>query len=92
MAAAVGLSHSRVQRIWHAHGLRPHLVETFKISRDALAPSVLHLKICADFGAVQPAPIRRNAHGSGTSAIRDRRAYSSKHGLMPLGSCRLAAA
>jgi transposase len=27
MAAAAGLSYSSVQRIWRAHGLRPHLVE-----------------------------------------------------------------
>jgi hypothetical protein len=23
-----------VRRIWHAHGLKPHLVKTFKVSRD----------------------------------------------------------
>jgi hypothetical protein len=23
-----------VRRIWHAHGLKPHLLKTFKISRD----------------------------------------------------------
>jgi transposase len=34
MAAAAGISYSSVQRIWHAHGLKPHLIETFKISRD----------------------------------------------------------
>ena len=34
MAAATGLSHSSVQRIWQAHGLKPHRVETFKVSRD----------------------------------------------------------
>lgn len=34
MAKAVGLSHSSVQRIWQAPGLKPHLVNTFKISRD----------------------------------------------------------
>src|SRR6266700_5519362 len=34
MAAAAGISHTSVQRIWHAHGLKPHLVETFKVSRD----------------------------------------------------------
>src|SRR5215831_19210237 len=34
MAAAAGISYSSVQRIWRAHGLKPHLVETFKISRD----------------------------------------------------------
>ena len=34
MAAAVGLSRSSVQRIWKAHGLKPHLVKTFKLSND----------------------------------------------------------
>jgi transposase len=34
MAAAVGLSEASVRRIWHAHGLKPHLVETFKVSND----------------------------------------------------------
>jgi transposase len=34
MAAAVGLSEASVRRIWHAHGLKPHLVRTFKISKD----------------------------------------------------------
>jgi transposase len=34
MAAAVGISPASVRRIWHAHGLKPHRVETFKISND----------------------------------------------------------
>ncbi len=34
MAVAAGVSYSSVQRIWQAFGLKPHLVETFKISRD----------------------------------------------------------
>jgi transposase len=34
MAASVGLSRSSVQRIWQAHGLKPHLVKTFKLSTD----------------------------------------------------------
>ena len=34
MAKAVGLSPASVQRIWKAHGLKPHLVRTFKLSRD----------------------------------------------------------
>jgi transposase len=34
MAAAAGISYSSVQRIWRAHGLKPHLVATFKVSRD----------------------------------------------------------
>ena len=33
MAAVAGVSYSSVQRIWRAHGLKPHLVETFKVSR-----------------------------------------------------------
>ena len=34
MARAVGLSYTSVQRIWKAHGLKPHLVKTFKLSND----------------------------------------------------------
>jgi transposase len=34
LAREVGLSHMAVQRIWKKHGLQPHRVETFKLSRD----------------------------------------------------------
>jgi transposase len=34
MAKASGLSISTVQRIWHAFGLQPHRLETFKLSTD----------------------------------------------------------
>jgi transposase len=34
MAKASGLSKNSVQRIWNAHGLKPHLVRTFKLSSD----------------------------------------------------------
>ena len=34
MAAAQGVSPAAVQRIWRAHGLKPHLVERFKLSAD----------------------------------------------------------
>jgi transposase len=34
MAVAAGISEASVRRIWHAHGLKPHLVRTFKLSRD----------------------------------------------------------
>lgn len=34
LAAVVGLSPATVQRIWKAHGLKPHRVRTFKLSRD----------------------------------------------------------
>jgi hypothetical protein len=34
MAAAVGISEASVRRIWRAHGLKSHRVETFEISND----------------------------------------------------------
>jgi transposase len=34
MAAAVGMSQTRVSQIWRAFGLKPHLVEDFKLSPD----------------------------------------------------------
>jgi transposase len=35
MAASTGLSEATIRRIWHANGLKPHLVKTFKVSNDA---------------------------------------------------------
>lgn len=34
MARASGIGKDSVQRIWDAHGLKPHLVKTFKLSND----------------------------------------------------------
>ena len=34
MALAAGISEASVRRIWRAHGLKPHLLRTFKLSRD----------------------------------------------------------
>src|SRR6516165_8788434 len=34
MAAKAGVSAATVQRVWAARGLKPHLVETFKLSND----------------------------------------------------------
>ncbi|UVC12909.1 IS630 family transposase [Mesorhizobium onobrychidis] len=34
LAKVVGLSPSSVQRIWAAHGLKPHLIKKFKLSND----------------------------------------------------------
>ncbi len=34
MAKTCGISKASVQRIWHANGLKPHLIETFKLSND----------------------------------------------------------
>jgi len=42
MAQAQGLSRMAVQRIWTQHNLKPHLVRTFKISRDKQFVEKLH--------------------------------------------------
>ena len=34
LAQQCAVSKASVQRIWHAHGLKPHLVKTFKLSND----------------------------------------------------------
>ena len=34
LAQACRISHASVQRVWNANGLKPHLVKTFKLSRD----------------------------------------------------------
>ncbi len=34
MAKAIGVSHATVARVWEAHGLQPHRIKTFKLSKD----------------------------------------------------------
>jgi transposase len=34
MARAVGVSEASIRRVWHAHGLKPHRIEAFKVSSD----------------------------------------------------------
>jgi transposase len=34
LAAKMGISDTTIHKVWKAHGLKPHLVETFKVSRD----------------------------------------------------------
>jgi transposase len=34
MARATGISHATIGRIWNEHGLKPHQIQTFKISND----------------------------------------------------------
>lgn len=34
MAQSAGISETSVRRIWRAHGLKPHLLDTFKVSND----------------------------------------------------------
>ena len=41
VARASGVSLRSVQRIWAAHGLEPHRIRTFKLSRDPLLPERL---------------------------------------------------
>ncbi len=42
MAKAQGLSRMTVQRIWNQYNLKPHLIETFKLSRDKHFLEKLH--------------------------------------------------
>ncbi len=42
MARVAGVSPATVQRIWKAHGLQPHRVRTFKLSRDPQFLEKLH--------------------------------------------------
>ncbi len=42
MAKAMAISKRSVQRIWAAHGLKPHLVKTFKLSNDPKFADKLH--------------------------------------------------
>src|SRR5262244_2701237 len=61
MAEAVGVSEKSVRRIWHKHGLKPHLSRTFKVSNhphlaeklEAIVGLYLHppehaMVLCAD--------------------------------------------
>jgi transposase len=61
LARRLGMSQSAITRIWHAFGLQPHRVETFKLSRDPdfiakvrdvvglyLAPPDRALVLCVD--------------------------------------------
>jgi transposase len=42
MSKKVGLSHSTVHRIWQAHALKPHRIETFKFSNDPKAEEKIY--------------------------------------------------
>jgi transposase len=42
MASAQGISEASVRRIWRQHNLKPHLVKTFKLSRDKRFVQKLH--------------------------------------------------
>ncbi|MBU3698188.1 hypothetical protein [Dechloromonas sp.] len=36
LAAKLGISDTTELKVWQANGLKPHLVETFKVSRDPI--------------------------------------------------------
>lgn len=42
LSTKVGLSHSTVHRIWQAHALKPHRIETFKFSTDPKAEEKIY--------------------------------------------------
>ena len=42
MAKAQGVSQSTIRRLWNRHNLKPHLIETFKLSRDKRFLEKLH--------------------------------------------------
>ena len=42
MAQAMGTTHSVVHRVWQSHGLKPHLIRTFKVSNDPRFEEKLH--------------------------------------------------
>ena len=89
MAAAAGLSRSSIQRIWSTHGLKPHLTETFKVSRDRnfaakvrdvvwlyLDPPDKALVLCVDKKEPNTSPrpySARPAHEEGTRRHHDPR-------------------
>jgi transposase len=79
LAAKVGVSDTTVLRVWHRHGLKPHLVETFKVSRDPrfaekledivglyLNPPEHALVLCCDEKSQVQALDRTQRHGTTT--------------------------
>lgn len=42
LAKRTGVSHTTVHRLWQAHALQPHRVETFKFTTDPLAEEKIH--------------------------------------------------
>ena len=77
MAQAVGLSHTSVKRIWHAHGLKPHLTRGFKLSNDKRfvekVQDVVGLYLCPP-GQSLSAECRREEPGPGARPYSTRAA------------------
>jgi len=78
LAAAVGISEASVRRLWRAHGLKPHRLESFKLSQDPqfaekleaivglyLNPPELALVLCCDEKSqIQALPLILDNHAT----------------------------
>jgi len=78
MAAAVGISEASVRRIWRAHGLKPHRVETFKISNDPAFAEKLEDIV----------GLYLNPPGARAGVVRRREEPNSSSWTVPSPACR----
>ena len=78
MAAALGMSQSAIVRIWRAFGLKPHLVETFKLS-----PGPQFIDKVRDV-----AGLYLNPPDAAVVAVCVTRRPRSRHSTAPLRCCR----
>ena len=85
MAKAVGISRASVQRIWQAHGLQPHRLKAFKLSRDpafaAKLRDIVGLYVDPPAHAVVPRSTRSRRFRRSTAPSPDCR--SSRAGSAP---------
>jgi hypothetical protein len=87
MAATSGLSVSSVQRIWRAHGLRPHQVRSLKLSTDpnfaTKVEDIVGLYVDPPAHAVlsieRRARLRRSAYEEGPRRDGDPRLQTQRH-------------
>jgi predicted nucleic acid-binding Zn ribbon protein len=71
MAAATGMSQSVVSRIWRMFGLKPHLVQTWKLGTDLQVAELVSRKL------------RRSAHRSVTELEAHTRRWTSEWNKHP---------
>ena len=94
MAAATGLSHTTIRRIWAAFGLQPHRSETFKLSTNPLfvdkvqgivglytAPPKRAIVLCVDENSQIQALDREQPMAPG---VAEHRTHSYRHGRTSL--------
>jgi len=78
MAGAMGLAISTVQKIWHARGLAPHRLRTFKLSRDPQFATKIGDVVGLYVDPPAPAVV----------LLVDVRKARSKHSIAPSPACR----